>query len=72
LNISEEIIVVMAREFDKEIIELLLDQQPDIQLTEKIIYAVAESWQGTEVISLLIDRQRAVLSVQRCAPGCCR
>lgn len=58
LEISEEGIAEIAKNFDKEAVELLLDQQPNAPLTEKVIQAAAGNWQGMELISLLIDRQR--------------
>lgn len=50
---------------DKEIIELLLNQQGDqITITEEVIKAAVEkSWNSKEVITLLLDRLRDEITI---------
>ena len=49
----------IARNFDKEIMRLLLDQREgDVPITEEVVKAAAENqWSGEEIIRLLLDQK---------------
>jgi hypothetical protein len=58
-QITEEMVLRVARSFDEEVMLLLLDRKGnEIQITEEVVKAAEENWpSGREVMTLLLDRK---------------
>jgi predicted acetyltransferase len=46
----------LKSEYGKDMIELLLDRDPNIEITEAVVVAAAKNKYGKNMIELLLDR----------------
>jgi hypothetical protein len=65
VQITEKVVIEIARRFDKEVMTLLLDRRGGcVQITEEVVKAAAENWRnGKEVMTLLLDRRRGDVQI---------
>lgn len=58
LGVTEETVAAIARRFDKDMMEFLLDKRgADVPITEVVVKAAAEDWRsGQDVMMVLLNR----------------